>query len=166
MWSPVAEVAPNARSIAPTLESYNLEVGTLEEHAKSVRREAPEVAGLLVDADKEWRADQHVAPWTTKLPERPDRPPWINDVLQHLLADDEVEGLRRDRRAKVETGKSKASIRHPGTITMEIATDLDSRTPLGRKGVDERSEVSVHHHAAPLSVGERLKGIDSTDGTT
>jgi len=160
----VPEVGSYAGLVAPTVETFNLEAGVLEKDSEPSGGETPEVGRLHVDADEERRADQDVAPGACQLHEGPGRPPWVDDVLEDLLAYHDVEGFLDLRGAKVELGESQTSIGLPGTVAMEVPADLDRCTPIRVKGVNDLVYTLVHDDTAPLTVGQRLERVQAADG--
>ena len=88
--------------------------------------------GKLVDLDQEGRRDDHVAARCGQLAEVRGRAPWVDHMLEHLLADHDVEpAATGDRRAQVEVGVVQTRVLLPWPPGVGIAADLGRAAAAG-----------------------------------
>lgn len=101
--------------------------------------------------DEEGGAHQDACTRSGQPPERPHRRIGINDVLQDLLADDDVILLWRIRAHEVEVGVLKGRVRPPSVSGSHVTAHfngIEGVCPDGRYPV---SDISIHHLARVLA---------------
>ena len=126
---PAAEVSDHALAIAPRAPPRRPPGLPLQQQAQAPGREAPvvehRVGGQLVDLDQERRRDDHVAALHAQAAQVGGRGTGIDDVLEHLLADDHVEpALLLERGAEVELRIGEIRVLLPRLAGMVVAADL------------------------------------------
>ena len=148
-----AEVADNARAVAPRLQLLDFEASAGQQRFQPAGREAPVVAleELLMQLDqKRGGHDQPAARFAERV-EVAHRRPRIGHVLEHLLADDEVESTRLGQRcAQIEVGPRERRVLAPRASPVQIAADLGDARSARIERVDLRFDGRVHHLALPM----------------
>ena len=159
---PAVEVGDHDLAVAPAAYPNRLQPLRSQQDRQAVGREAPVVPRPVVQAHQERRRDVHVTALAAEAPQRAHGGQGIGNVLEHLLADHEVEGAREllGRPAQIELGEVELRVAGPRPARPQVSAHLGDVQRRRIELLEGGARVRDHHRTQPLALGGVRLALD------